>query len=215
LAEGARSFGRHFNAEEEAIQVNGLEVAFHDPRGSSGMALVYATSPRGACHNQSDYFIVDIGQVDASLGIDYYSPQDGAGKAANVARHQNWRTLFNSLVMCSFANVPAESVVGLVNAACGLKWTLEEAMQAGERGWNLKRVINNRLGLKRSNDKLPKPLTIPYSDGAANGFVPEFDSMLEAYYVVRGWDQSTGYPTQHKLVALGLTDVIQDLYPRS
>ena len=44
LAEGSRSLARHFNLEEEAVQVNGLEVAYHDPRGASGMALVYATS---------------------------------------------------------------------------------------------------------------------------------------------------------------------------
>ncbi|MBI3162288.1 MAG: aldehyde ferredoxin oxidoreductase, partial [Chloroflexi bacterium] len=61
LAKGARLFGAHFGAEEEAVHVNGLEVAYHDPRGVSGMALSYATSPRGACHNQSDYFFVDWG----------------------------------------------------------------------------------------------------------------------------------------------------------
>jgi aldehyde:ferredoxin oxidoreductase len=51
LAGGSRSFARHFGVEDEAVQVNGLEVAYHDPRGASGMAIVYATSPRGACHN--------------------------------------------------------------------------------------------------------------------------------------------------------------------
>jgi len=72
LAEGARALALRFNAGEEAVQVNGLEVAYHDPRGASGMALVYATSPRGACHNQSDYFLVDVGQVEPTLGMDYY-----------------------------------------------------------------------------------------------------------------------------------------------
>ncbi len=68
LAGGARSLGRHFGAEEEAVQVNGLEVAYHDPRGASGMALVYATSPRGACHNQSDYFLADLGRSNPAWG---------------------------------------------------------------------------------------------------------------------------------------------------
>ncbi len=45
LAQGSRFLGRYFEREEEAVQVNGLEVAYHDPRGVSGMALVYATSP--------------------------------------------------------------------------------------------------------------------------------------------------------------------------
>ncbi|MCI0521097.1 MAG: aldehyde ferredoxin oxidoreductase, partial [Chloroflexi bacterium] len=116
LAEGALSLARRFGAEEEAVQVNGLEAAYHDPRGASGMALVYATSPRGACHNQSDYFLADIGQVEASLGMEFFDRQSGADKAANVARHQDWRTVFNSLIMCYFANVPPETVRDLVNA---------------------------------------------------------------------------------------------------
>jgi aldehyde:ferredoxin oxidoreductase len=63
MAQGSRRFAAHFSAEDEAVQVNGLEVAYHDPRGVSGMALSYATSPRGACHNQSDYFFVDWGHT--------------------------------------------------------------------------------------------------------------------------------------------------------
>lgn len=47
IAEGALALGRRYGQEDEAVQVNGLEVAYHDPRGASGMALVYATSPRG------------------------------------------------------------------------------------------------------------------------------------------------------------------------
>ncbi|GAH39600.1 unnamed protein product, partial [marine sediment metagenome] len=80
LALGARGLGRQFGSEDLAVQVNGLEVAFHDPRGASGMALVYATSPRGACHNQSDYYLVEIGQVYSTLGMTYHSSRGGAEK---------------------------------------------------------------------------------------------------------------------------------------
>ena len=105
MAEGSRLFGRHFNAEDEAVQVNGLEVACHDPRGTSGMAISYATSPRGACHNQSDYFFVDWGHVEPSIGIEFMDRHGGAEKAQNVAIHQNWRTINNALVMCILATV--------------------------------------------------------------------------------------------------------------
>ncbi len=170
------------------------------------MALVYATSPRGACHNQSDYFLVEIGQIINSLGMEQYPRQGGAEKARNVSIHQNWRTITNSLGACFFANVPPESILELVNTACGLDWTLEKLLLAGERGWNLKRVINIRLGLNRTNDKLPKGLLRPYSDHplAAEEFVPDFTEMLDAYYQVRGWDKITGYPTREKLVSTGI-----------
>lgn len=214
IAKGSRELGKHFGYEEEAVQVNGLEVPYHDPRSSSGMALVYATSPRGACHNQSDYFIIDIGQVLSSIGMKQFSRQGGAEKAQNVAIHQDWRTIANSLVLCIFANVPPESVLDLVNAACGLDWEIEELMRSGERGWNLKRAINNRLGLKRENDRLPKAFLQPYADhpAGADGYVPDFEKMIEAYYKVRGWDPITGYPNKDKLSSLGLDWLAEDLW---
>jgi aldehyde:ferredoxin oxidoreductase len=209
LASGSKKLAEHFGAPEEAVQVNGLEVAYHDPRGASGMALVYATSPRGACHNQSDYFIVDIGQADASLGLEFFDRHAGAEKAANVARHQDFRTVNNALVMCIFGNVPPETVVELVNAACGYDWTMADLMRCGERAWNLKRLINFRLGLTRANDILPLPLLRPYPDGGAAGYVIPFDEMLSAYYIVRGWDLETGAPNINKLLELGLDWVVK------
>jgi aldehyde:ferredoxin oxidoreductase len=212
LAQGSRFLGRYFGKEEEAVQVNGLEVAYHDPRGGSGMALSYATSPRGACHNQSDYFMVDLGATYDEVGIGYFSRHDGAEKAANVALHQDLRTVFNSLVMCIFANVSSQVQVDLINAACGLEWDVDEMMRCGERGWNLKRAINNRLGLTRENDKLPKTFLKPLKEGGSAGYVIPFDEMLDAYYAARGWDTVTGRPTVEKLESLGLEDVAKDLW---
>ncbi len=214
IAKGSRELASHFGCEDEAIQVNGLEVPYHDPRGSSGMALVYATSPRGACHNQSDYFVIDMGQVFPSLGIIALNRHAGAEKSRNVALHQDWRTIANSLVICVFANVPPDTILDLINAACGLNWGVKEMMLAGERGWNLKRVINNRMGLTSKNDTLPKALLQPYSDhpAGADGYVPDFKNMLEAYYEVRGWDPQTGYPKKEKLLSLGLEWVMEDLW---
>jgi aldehyde:ferredoxin oxidoreductase len=206
IADGARELARRYAVEDEAVQVNGLEVAFHDPRGSSGMAIVYATSPRGACHNQSDYYKVDIGQAETSLGLDYHDPKGGAEKALNVKVHQDWRTLFNSLVMCQFSNVEPELVVKLINSVCGLDWSIDDMMNCGERGWTLKRVINNRLGLTKDDDRLPEALRKPFEDVASerNGFVPDLEAMLDSYYSVRGWDPKTGVPSPNKLKSLEL-----------
>jgi aldehyde:ferredoxin oxidoreductase len=117
-------------------------------------------------------------------------------------------------VMCIFANVPAMTVVSLINSACGLNWTLADMVKAGERAWNLKRAINNRLGLRSSNDSLPKPLLTPYASQGrdASGFVPDLKGMLSAYYQVRGWDPATGFPSCEKLTELGLSWVIDDLW---
>ena len=211
IAQGARALGRSYGVEERAVQVNGLEVAYHDPRGASGMALVYATSPRGACHNQSDYFMVDIGQVETDLGMQFFERQAGAEKASNVAKHQDWRTVFNALVVCFFANVAPQTIVDLINPACGLDWTIEDMMRAGERAWNLKRVINNRLGLTKANDRLPQPLLEPLPDGGAAGYRIDLQSALKAYYQARNWDPTSGYPREEKLRELGLDYLVRDV----
>ena len=210
LSMGAREFGRHFNAERAAIQVNGLEAAYQDPRGASGMGLIYATSPRGACHNQSDYYLVEVGQVYSNLGMTLQSPRGGIEKVLNIVNHQDWRTVFNALVMCIFANVPPDNLTELINSAVGLDLSVEEMLKIGERGWNLKRVINNRLGLSSVDDKIPDGFLRPYEDDE-DEFIPDFQGMLKEYYSLRGWDAQSGYPDLKKMEDLNLGWVMEDL----
>lgn len=212
IAAGALGLGTKYGVPEMAVQVNGLEAAYHDPRGASGMALVYATSPRGACHNQSDYFIVEIGQSIEEIGVEFHSRQAGAEKAANVARHQDWRTVGNALVICQFANVDPHDVTGLIRSCTGFDFDLQQVMRAGERGWNLKRVINHRLGLSGGDDRIPALLTQAYQDGGAAGYVPPFEEMLAAYYSARGWDPETGKPGKDRLRELGLERELDDIW---
>jgi aldehyde:ferredoxin oxidoreductase len=208
LAQGSKALAAHFGAEELAVHVNNLEVPMHDPRAMTGSALVYLTSPRGACHNQSDYFMVEMGNSIDELGIPMTDRLEDGGKAHYVARHQDWRTVNNSLVNCLFAATSPSTIVTLLSAATGHDWTLDEMLQAGERAWNLKRLINGRLGWTRANEKLPKLLLEPLPDGGQAGHVPDVDLMLKEYYQARGWDAVTGMPAMSKLEALGLDKLV-------
>lgn len=204
LAQGALRLAENFGVPERALQVRGLEIAYHDPRGASGMALVYATSPRGACHNQSPYYLVEIGQTREELEINMFPRQAGAEKAANVVRHQDWTTIQNSLVMCIFANVPADEISELINAATGFNLGSGDLLEIGERAFTLKRIINVRLGVGREHDTYPQGLETPLQDGGAAGFVPPFEEMLAAYYEARGWSLTSGLPEEKQLRELGL-----------
>ena len=204
LAQGAKSLAGHFGAPELAVHVNNLEVPMHDPRAMTGMAIVYATSPRGACHNQGDYFRVELGEAIGELGVPMTERLKDEGKAAHVARHQDWRTVCNSLVTCIFAASPPSMYVSLLRAATGEDWTLEEVLRAGERAWNLKRLFNLRLGWTRADEKLPKLLLEPLPDGGQEGHVPDMNVLLDEYYAARGWDPATGGPTPEKAKALAL-----------
>jgi len=216
LAKGAKVLAEHFGAPGLAAQVNGLEVPYHDPRGGSGSAIVYATSPRGACHMQSDYFWVDIlGRTDDDLGIILFNRHDGAEKAANVARHQDWSVIFNSLIQCMHANVRVFDMLELLNDVTGFNYSLDELVKVGERGWNLKRVINHKLGLTRENDTLPEILMKPFPDGGSEGYVIPLEEMLEAYYEARQWDKETGRPKPEKMNELGLSDYVGEIWKKN
>jgi aldehyde:ferredoxin oxidoreductase len=206
LSLGAEEMAKHFDASDMAVHVKGLEMPYHDPRALSGMGVVYATSPRGACHNQSDYFMVEIGQTIEEVGVEFFARQAGEEKAANVARHQDWCTVLNSLVMCIFANVPPHSVLEMINAVTGFDYNLDELMQVGERGWNIKRMVNIGMGITPSDDCLPKSIMKPLEEGGAAGYVIPIDEMLEAYYRARDWNTETGLPSREKMAQLKIEE---------
>ncbi|MGC9332978.1 MAG: aldehyde ferredoxin oxidoreductase family protein [Anaerolineae bacterium] len=210
LAEGCQRIAARYGAEDLAVHVNGLEPAAHDPRALSGMALVYATSPRGACHMQGDMYSVDMGLTIPEVGIHPSGRFQTRGKAKVVARVQDWRTLYNSAIMCVFVNPTAPVLVELLSAATGGPPDIGWWQRAGERIFFLKRAFNNRLGLRRGNDRLPERMLIPMSNGSQRR-TPNMARLLEDYYKERDWDWQTGKPSREKLVSLGLLQVAEDL----
>ncbi|MCI0477407.1 MAG: aldehyde ferredoxin oxidoreductase C-terminal domain-containing protein, partial [Anaerolineales bacterium] len=214
LAEGSRNFGARYGVEGLAVQVNGLEMAMHDPRAATGMAIVYATSPIGASHNQSDYFMLDIsGRVLEELGIGATDRFENVGKGAPVAKHQDWRALTSSFAQCHFPNPPVKNMIEMLAAATGYDITLANALSYGERMMNLKRALNLKLGYHaRATEKLPELLLRPLADSGSEGHLPEPEPMLREYYAHREWDWETGKPRRQKLIALGMPEIARDLW---
>jgi len=211
LAEGAKRLAARYGAEDLAIQVNGLDLPAHDPRAMMGMGLVYATSPRGACHMQGDMYAVDMGLNIPEVGIVPGDRLKARGKTPVVARIQDWRSLYGSIIMCNFTNPTAPVLAELLSAATGQEADAVAWCQTGERIFNLKRAFNNRLGVRRGNDRLPQALFIPKRDGT-RGKTPDMDRMLKEYYACRTWDWQTGKPRREKLIDLGLADIAEELW---
>jgi aldehyde:ferredoxin oxidoreductase len=207
LAEGARALAQFYGVPDLAAHVHGLEIPFQDPRGASGMALVYATSPRGACHNQGYYYMVEMGQTLEEVGVHLLPRTASEGKAVNVARHQDWTSVANSLVLCIFSNVPPSVICELVNLATGFDMDLQEFLIVGERAWNLKRLINLNLGMDIENERLPEHLMKPLDDGNVAGMAPPFEELISEYYKYRDWNTQTGRPSKFKIDALDLSDI--------
>ncbi len=208
LAEGAHYLGQQYGVEELAVQVNGLEVPMHDPRAFVGMGLVYATSPRGACHNKGDMFRVDLGGAIYELGIDVGDRfESSSEKALMTSKMQDWRALQDSMVMCMFNNADVHLILDMLNAVTGWDLQMDDLLPLGERAFNLKRLLNGKLGLTAANDRLPKLLLQPLTEKEVETGVPDMEVLLPAYYQVRGWDAGTGMPSNDKLHQLGLQDL--------
>jgi aldehyde:ferredoxin oxidoreductase len=129
---------------------------------------------------------------------------------------QDFMAVYNPLGLCKFMVMsgfgPAQTVE-LVNAATGWGWDTDDLLRVGERLFNLKRLINLRLGITRADDTLPRRfLTEPRPSGKAAGVVPDLPApvgaaqvhrMLSFYYELRGWD-AQGRPTKERLERLKL-----------
>jgi aldehyde:ferredoxin oxidoreductase len=214
LSQGTLKMAEHFGRDpEEAAQVKGMEVAMHDPRAFTGMALSYATGPRGACHLKGDYYTIELGGFVFEYGI---LPGDrfcSEGKAEIVAKFQNFKDLFDSLTLCKFAPYTPTFICEAINAITGWEYDPHKLLIAGERSINIKRVINNKRGLTREQDRLPRICLEALKEGSSAGKSPNLELMLKEYYQHRNWDWATGKPNKEKLLELGMVEEAKELYP--
>ncbi len=206
LAEGSAALAAQFGVPEMSATVRNLEIPMHDPRAFSGMAPIYALSPRGACHMQGDIYLVDTGQgPPTELGIHPGDRFDNSvDKGRTAARVQAWRSIYNALTVCQFMNPGASRLLAGLNAATGWDYSLEELMKAGKRIFTLKRMFNIKLGSTQADDRLPGFMLTSLKDGGSLGFVPELQPLLTGAYKEHGWDPETGMPTQETLEEFGL-----------
>lgn len=199
LALGVRDLASRYGGKVFAMQIKGLEFPGYDPRGSWGMALAYATAPRGACH-MSAWPVAEeaYGERD---------PFTIRGKARLVADLQHYNAIKFSLVLCDFWALSLDLMAEMMVPVAGRVITGADLEKAGERIFNLARLFNLREGFTAKDDTLPERIcSEPLQGGPAAGkTIPrqEFDAMLAEYYNLRGWDQN-GVPTGEKLGELGL-----------
>jgi aldehyde:ferredoxin oxidoreductase len=213
LSQGTRRMAKELGADpNEAAHVKGLEVPMHDARAFTGIAVSYATGPRGACHLKGDYYNVDLGNPVAELGITPGDRLQSEGKAEPAAKFQNFKDLFDSLLLCKFAPLSVTQISEMLSSITGWAYTPEDINTAGERSVNIKRAISNKLGVTREDDRLPSPCIAALEEGSTAGTSPDMDILLREYYDFRKWDWNTGRPTKEKLVELGLEDAARDLW---
>ena len=113
----------------------------------------------------------------------------------------------------------------IYSAVTGVETSLGTLRQATRRVYNLYKALNVRLGFSRKDDVFPErwfdPLetldrgTLVLSDYFGTPLSREdCERLLDDYYDERGWDPSTGIPTEETLMESGLEDIARDLKKR-
>lgn len=207
LAEGVRTMSEKFDdkAKAFAIHVKGMEPPGYEPRGLTGMALAFATSPRGACHLRGTVYVAELFQ-----GI--IDRKKLRGKTPHVIDFQDFATACDSLIICkfgarnAFGNNP-DNIAPLLKAASGIDFDAKKLKEAAQRIWTLERMYNVREGLGKKDDMLPERFyTEKIDDGPSKDQIidrAEFVAELEDYYAARGWDKE-GVPMKETLQKLSL-----------
>ena len=214
LSKGTLAMARELGRDEnEAAQVKGLEMPMHDGRAFHGLAVSYATGPRGACHLKGEYYNVELGNFVEEYQIIPGDRMSSEAKGVYAAKFQSLKDLYDSLTLCKFSPATPTQICEMINAITGWDYNPETLLAAGDRSMSLKRAISNNFGVTQAHDRLPDVCMAVMQDGATAGVQIDMDLMLKDYYGYRGWDPETGKPTREKLLELDLENVALDLYP--
>ena len=225
LAEGtlraAEEIGK--GAEEYAMQVKGVDLGMHEPRGKQVLGVGYAVCAHGADHGAGlhDTMLVSEGPgldsvreltVNKAMPIDYLGPE----KVRAFKFLRSWRNVCDSLVTCIFVPWSRQQLVEITQAVTGWTFNMFEAMQLGERIETMARAFNMREGLTAADDRLPnryfKPPTEGYL-GEHNVAIDRkaFQRAIHNYYGMFGWERDTGIPLQDTLDELDISWVGEHL----
>ncbi len=231
LAEGSERAAQKIGRGTEAylITFKGQEAPAHMPRVKRSLAVIYATNAYGADHqtHEHDPAIEDdfeyYAERMAVLGFsEAQEPRSlGAEKIRFAAVSQRMYSAMDCLNLCQFVYGPAWQLYGptdmveLVRSVTG--WedvNFDELQKVGEMRLNMMRAFNAREGFDRKDDVLPEKLFTPLKGGVSDGWKidrAEFESALDVYFKLCGWDVETGIPTQSKLDDLDLGWVADQL----
>jgi len=212
LAESSRaisSFGKE--SADFLIAAKGLPQS--DPidlRFITSFALGEALSSRGADHLRSRP-TADVLGMKPEFSRKIYGvpvdsdPGDYGTKHHLIHYHENFLAVVDSLGICKFGyglngfdGTTYEDFPGLIRLSTGLELAEQELEAVGKRICNLERLINQREGLGRDHDTLPRRyFDEPIPSGPAKGRRldrEKFGSMISAYYQLRGWNGDGSLP---------------------
>jgi len=216
IADGLEEYAAKLGADF-AMTIKGVEIPMHEPRGKQGLAISYATSPRGATHMESTHDTMFTSEL-ITPDLDVNGPYDRfslADKAAITKTYEDVRSFVNSLILCAFTvretgeKCNLSNIRALLEAETGLEVNSQEMLHIGERNYGLLRIHAARAGYKAERDYLPARFSNSLPRGASANH-PIDDAVLKDtirdYYRIRGYDDYG--PTDDTLRRLSMDELI-------
>lgn len=193
-------------SKDYLIAVKGLPQSDpHDCRYIKAFALGIATASRGADHLRSrptlEIFLrlpLEVKEKIYGKGVNN-DPTSYRGKEKTVYFSDNIFAVVDSLGICKFIchgfNSPHfidyNWMKKLIHCTSGWNFSENQLQEVGKRVIDIERMFNNREGITRKHDTLPKryfddPMPLKISKGHHID-KKEFNDLLTRYYKLRNW----------------------------
>jgi aldehyde:ferredoxin oxidoreductase len=219
MAQGSKRISQWVGREsaEYLVEVKGLEFAMHEPRTKVGLGLGYAVAPVGADHMMNFHdgeYSSPGGSLDRVGAVYHAEPMPvttlDEQKVELFYHEVNWKHFNDCAVACLFYPYNYVHLAEAISGATGLDYTADEILRVGERAQHLCRLFNLREGLTAADDRLPKRIMQPFTEGPAAGVEISAETLERAkqqWYGLMGWTPQ-GVPTSERLDALGVSDLL-------
>lgn len=220
LADGVVAAAKKLGKGSEKFAINQKGQDTLDPyRVCKGWSLACATSPIAGRHMRGS---INIPIAFGPKGVKFnpYSYKDQPPIVFWELRAKEIEDIIGICVYVGtwsgvYALEPSD-YVELTNLALGIHLTEEDFMLLGQKSYNLEKAFNTiHVGFKREDD-LPhrRFFEDPILSGPHKGETlnkEKYNSMLDAFYELHGWDKETSWQTRKTLESLGLSDVAEKL----
>jgi aldehyde:ferredoxin oxidoreductase len=216
LADGVRVAARKIGGGSErfAVHVGGQEPGMHDPKFAPGQAVAHQMDSAPGRHTPITEGLMPQCQSDFLPSVDkrdYGSAVQGNNRRWLLSYYHAWSAL--GVCMYGYLSYPAQFIPDFAAAITGWDVDIDELAETGERIANLRHVFNLREGLNPLDFKVHDRMMgmPPLPEGEVAGVSVDCDAMNRALLEAMDWDPVTTRPSERKLAALGLEDLIEDV----
>ena len=145
------------------------------------------------------------------------------GKAKMVTYQEVLHRIINCLGICIYSTITFNmdfldlpEIAEFYSAATGWETTTDDFKRIAMKQLNLEKAFNLRYTDFDRKDDMPTPrdLKEPIASGPLAGWKideEKWNTMLDEYYDLHGWDRGTSFPTRDALEDLDLGYVADDL----